>query len=128
MYCCGPGDDSPVPETVDDVHPDPAACESIREHVMSISPLLRASTVDKRQACFLPVASSGGGPIVGPADHIAKGLVIATGHTCWVRVDVSAFSHLFHILSFDRGSELRPSVAVFQLGEYRGRAKNILDG
>lgn len=88
VYCCGPGDDSPVPETVDDVPVDEEACESIREHVMSISPELRAGTVDRRQACFLPVASVGGGPIVGAADSIAKGLIIATGHTCWV-------SHIF---------------------------------
>ena len=86
VYCCGPGDDSPLPETVDDVRPDPAACESIREHVMSISPVLRAGTVDKRQACFLPVVrtSGGGGPIVGEAKSIAHGVIIATGHTCWV--------------------------------------------
>ncbi|TFK84370.1 FAD dependent oxidoreductase [Polyporus arcularius HHB13444] len=83
VYCCGPGDDSPVPETVDDVVVDQEACESIREHVMSISAELRAGTVDRRQACFLPVVSVGGGPIVGPADTIAKGLIIATGHTCW---------------------------------------------
>ncbi|RPD61785.1 FAD dependent oxidoreductase [Lentinus tigrinus ALCF2SS1-7] len=83
VYCCGPGDDSPVPDTVDDVRVDEDACESIREHVMSISAELRAGTVDARQACFLPVVSVGGGPIVGPADAIAKGLYIATGHTCW---------------------------------------------
>ena len=56
---------------------------------MSISAELRAGTVDRRQACFLPVASVGGGPIVGAADTIAKGLVIATGHTCWVRTLLS---------------------------------------
>ncbi|KAL7278495.1 hypothetical protein ACG7TL_007494 [Trametes sanguinea] len=83
VYCCGPGDDSPVPDTVDDVQVDPAACESIREHVASISRELAEGEVDKRQACYLPVVSAGGGPIVGEAGEIAKGLVIATGHTCW---------------------------------------------
>jgi len=83
VYCCGPGDNSAVPETVDDVLVDQEACESIREHVASISTELREGTVDKRQACFLPVVSSGGGPIVGEATSIAKGLIIATGHTCW---------------------------------------------
>lgn len=82
VYCCGPGDGAPVPETVDDVVVDPSACESIREHVASISEQLRAGVVERRQACFLPVAR-GGGPIVGEARSIAKGLVIATGHTCW---------------------------------------------
>ena len=84
VYCCGPGDDSPVPETVDGVEVDARACESIREHVASISTELREGTVDRRQACFLPVVSVGGGPIVGEADSVAKGLIIAAGHTCWV--------------------------------------------
>ena len=84
VYACGPGDNSRVPETVDEVEVDQAACESIREHVASISTELREGTVDKRQACFLPVVSAGGGPIVGEASKLAKGLVIATGHTCWV--------------------------------------------
>ncbi|GJE93434.1 FAD dependent oxidoreductase [Phanerochaete sordida] len=82
VYCCGPGDDAPVPATVDDVPVDAGACESIHEHVASISPQLAAGTVERRQACFLPVAR-GGGPIVGEARSVAKGLVIATGHTCW---------------------------------------------
>ncbi|KAI0641018.1 FAD dependent oxidoreductase [Trametes meyenii] len=83
VYCCGPGDDAPVPDTVDEVPVDEGACESIREHVASISRELREGTVKRRQACFLPVASAGGGPIVGEAGEIAKGLIIATGHTCW---------------------------------------------
>ncbi|OCH87486.1 FAD dependent oxidoreductase [Obba rivulosa] len=83
VYCCGPGDNSALPDTVDDVQVDQKACESIREHVASISLELREGTVDKRQACFLPVVSIGGGPIIGEATSVAKGLIIATGHTCW---------------------------------------------
>ncbi|TRM66895.1 FAD dependent oxidoreductase [Schizophyllum amplum] len=83
VYACGPGDDSALPATVDEVQVDEAACESVRKHVASISPALREGTVDKRQACFLPIVSAGGGPIVGEAAGIAKGLIIATGHTCW---------------------------------------------
>ncbi|KAI0655650.1 FAD dependent oxidoreductase [Cubamyces menziesii] len=83
VYCCGPGDDSAVPETVDDVQVDQAACESIRAHVASISRELREGEVERQQACFLPVVSVGGGPIVGEAKEIAEGLVVATGHTCW---------------------------------------------
>lgn len=83
VYCCGPGDNSAAPDTVDDVEVDQRACDSIREHVASISTQLRDGEVEKQQACFLPVVS-GGGPIVGEAKSLAKGLVIATGHTCWV--------------------------------------------
>ncbi|GAW10363.1 FAD dependent oxidoreductase [Lentinula edodes] len=83
VYACGPGDDSFLPKNVDDVTIDEAACESIWKHVCGISPELRAGTVNKRQACFLPIVETGGGPIVGAASNIAQGLIIATGHTCW---------------------------------------------
>ena len=103
VYCCGTGDEPPLPETVDDVAVDPAACEAIREHVMSISPELRAGTVEKRQACILPVVSTGGGPIVGAADGIAEGLIIATGHTCWVRTCLYSVSLLVLLFPSTRG-------------------------
>lgn len=83
VYCCGPGDSSALPDTVDEVEVDMAACESIWEHVAGISVQLREGEVEKRQACFLPTVVSGDGPIIGEASHIAKGLIIATGHTCW---------------------------------------------
>lgn len=86
VYACGPGDDSLLPENVDDVLVDQSACESIRHHVSSISQELREGTVEKRQACFLPIVSIGGGPIIGKLDQVAQGLFIATGHTCWVRL------------------------------------------
>jgi len=86
VYACGPGDDSRLPNNVDEVEVDQAACESIWKHVASISPELRKGRVDKRQACFLPVVTHGsaGGPIIGEAKTVASGLYIATGHTCWV--------------------------------------------
>jgi len=83
IYACGPGDDSSLPENVDDVEVDQAACQSIWEHVASISSEFREATLEKRQACFLPLVSTGRGPIIGEARMIAKGLYIATGHTCW---------------------------------------------
>lgn len=83
VYACGPGDDSPLPETVDDVEVNASACDTLVEHVFAISKELKQGTVDKRQACFLPTVDSGAGPIVGEAVAIAKGLYLATGHTCW---------------------------------------------
>jgi hypothetical protein len=84
VYACGPGDDSRLPATVDDVECDAKACESVRAQVAAISPELRDGEVTARQACFLPVVSTGGGPIIGEVPKVAKGLFIATGHTCWV--------------------------------------------
>ncbi|KAK2460754.1 hypothetical protein APHAL10511_007224 [Amanita phalloides] len=83
VYACGPGDDSPLPMSVDDVKVDALACENIHQHVASISAELRGGMVEKQQACFLPIVSFGPGPIIGEAVHIANGLFIATGHTCW---------------------------------------------
>ncbi|KAJ2919782.1 hypothetical protein MD484_g723, partial [Candolleomyces efflorescens] len=83
VYACGPGDGTPLPATVDEVTVDPQACEAIIQHVASISKELKNGTVDKRQACYLPTVITGGGPIVGEAEKIAKGLYLATGHTCW---------------------------------------------
>ncbi|KAJ7135454.1 FAD dependent oxidoreductase [Mycena crocata] len=83
VYACGPGDDSPLPENVDDVAVDSLSCENLSKNVSSISEELKAGTIEVRQACFLPVSSIGGGPIIGEAEKLAKGLFVATGHTCW---------------------------------------------
>ncbi|KAI0342465.1 FAD dependent oxidoreductase [Trametopsis cervina] len=84
VYCCGPGDDTALPDSVDEVKVDRAACDAIVEQVGSISRELRGGSVGVRQACFLPVVENGGGgPIVGEAGEVAKGLIVATGHTCW---------------------------------------------
>lgn len=84
VYACGPGDDSLLPGNVDDVVVDQEACDAIHQHVTSISQELRDGKVDKRQACFLPIVATGGGPIIGEASQLCKGLYIVTGHTCWV--------------------------------------------
>ena len=88
VYACGPGDNSPLPYLVDHVQVDDAACEVVFQHVASISPELRAGTVVKKQACFVPTVEKGGlgGPIIGPAPRMAKGYYIAAGHTCWVSI------------------------------------------
>lgn len=83
VYACGPGDNSLLPDNVDDVLVDQSACESIQQHVASISQELKDGTVTKQQACFLPVVSSGE-PVIGEATKFAKSLFVATGHTCWV--------------------------------------------
>ncbi|THV05708.1 FAD dependent oxidoreductase [Dendrothele bispora CBS 962.96] len=100
VYACGPGDDSDLPSTVDQVVVDENACESIRKHVSSISPQLRDGVVDKRQACFLPIVSSGGGPIVGAVSG-SRGLFVATGHTCWGICNAPGTGKVLSELVFD---------------------------
>lgn len=96
VYACGPGDNASLPENVDGVIPDESACDTIWQHVASISRELRDGTVEKQQACFLPVIAFSKkvpgrkvktlqGPVIGEARDFARGLFIATGHTCWVR-------------------------------------------
>lgn len=107
VYACGPGDDSILPDNVDDVEVDLAACQSITNHVGSISQELREGVVDKRQACFLPVVRTGGGPIIGEAENIAKGLYIATGHTCWGICNAPGTAKLIAELIMGRKGRLR---------------------
>ena len=87
VYVCGPGERSSLPHLVDHTEVDEAVCDEIFQQVATISPELRAGTVVKKQASFLPTIKKGKlrGPIVGPAPRMAKGYYIATGHTCWVR-------------------------------------------
>ena len=88
VYACGSGEKIPLPHFVDHIKVDEAECDAIFRHVASISPELRAGTVVKKEASFLPTAKKGklGGPIIGPAPRMAKGYYIATGHTYWVRI------------------------------------------
>ncbi|KAG6846461.1 hypothetical protein H0H93_013830, partial [Arthromyces matolae] len=55
IYACGPGDDSPLPNSVDDVTMDPHACQNIWEEVCSVSKVLRAGRIDRQQGiCNAP--------------------------------------------------------------------------
>ncbi|KAF8062344.1 FAD dependent oxidoreductase [Lyophyllum atratum] len=84
VYACGPGDDAPVPPSVDEVEVNREACEDIWKQVRGVSRVLRAGKVDQRQACYLPsVRGRRPGPIIGEARKVARGLIVAVGHTCW---------------------------------------------
>ncbi|KAI0319341.1 FAD dependent oxidoreductase [Amylostereum chailletii] len=85
IYVCGPGDTRvPLPQTVDEVDVDPHACEEIWEWVTKTGVVesWALEGIERRQACYLPVVEGEGGPIVGEVPGM-KGLVVATGHTCW---------------------------------------------
>lgn len=82
-YACGEGDHLvPLPKTTDDVETDLARCQDIIDYVSSISDELKDGEITARQACYLPnVEAASGGPLIGPTG--VKGLLLATGHTCW---------------------------------------------
>ena len=77
-YACGEGDKLvPLPKTTEDVRTDDSRCQDIIDYVSSISDELRDGEVTVRQACYLPL----GGPLIGQT--AVKGLLMASGHTCW---------------------------------------------
>ena len=84
VYACGEGDHMiPLPKASDLVEVDESRCQDIVDYVASISDELRDGEVTARQACYLPNvnASGSGGPLIGHT-HV-KGLILASGHTCW---------------------------------------------
>ncbi|KAI9672234.1 MAG: hypothetical protein M1831_002048 [Alyxoria varia] len=86
VYACGEGDTLvPLPDTTRDVETDMARCEDIVRYVGSVSEQLRGGEVTARQACYLPVSSGGsgwGGPWIGEVRG-CRGVVVASGHSCW---------------------------------------------
>ena len=87
VYACSPGDGEPLPVSTDSVKVDTSVCDALFDQCAAISEELRGGEVMARQACYLPNVNSGprGCPIVGEVED-TKGLVIAAGHTCWVRL------------------------------------------
>ncbi|KAJ9641939.1 hypothetical protein H2201_004475 [Coniosporium apollinis] len=83
IYACGEGDHLiPLPKSTDLVQVDESRCQDIVDYVSAISDELRDGEVTARQACYLPNVSRGSsGPIIGETS--VKGLLVATGHTCW---------------------------------------------
>ncbi|KAH7321864.1 FAD dependent oxidoreductase [Rhexocercosporidium sp. MPI-PUGE-AT-0058] len=82
VYACGEGDTLvPLPSASDLVVCDEDSCQDILDYVGSISTTLRQGEVLAKQACYLPSVAGGGGPLIGETG--IKGLLMATGHTCW---------------------------------------------
>ena len=69
------------------------------DYIGSISTTLRTGNVRTRQACYLPVVSGGGGPLIGETG--IKGLLMATGHTCWGIQNSCATGKLISEFVFD---------------------------
>ena len=82
LYACGEGDHLvPLPKSTADVKVDESRCQDIVDYCASFSDEMRDGEVMVRQACYLPLVETGGGPLVGPTK--TNGVWIATGHTCW---------------------------------------------
>ncbi|KAF7958025.1 hypothetical protein EAE96_003592 [Botrytis aclada] len=100
VYACGEGDERiPLPKSSNLVVCDESSCDDILDYVGSISDPLRNGKVLVRQACYLPLASSGGGPLIGHTG--IRGLFLAAGHTCWGIQNSCATGKLMSEFVFD---------------------------
>lgn len=101
VYACGEGDTLvPLPEFSDLVQVDEKRCQDIVDHVSSISDELLNGQVMARQACYLPnVTGAANGPLIGETG--VKGLLMATGHTCWGIQNAPATGKLMSEFVFD---------------------------
>lgn len=82
VYACGEGDELvALPPSSDLVEVARDRTQDIADQIASVSDQLRDGRVTARQACYLPVLSVPGGPLIGRTG--IAGLLLATGHTCW---------------------------------------------
>ena len=80
-YVCAISSNSPVPLDPADVAPDEGAIERLEAICSRLSPVLAASPVLARQACFRPVTRDGL-PLIGSVPGVS-GAYVATGHSVW---------------------------------------------
>jgi glycine/D-amino acid oxidase-like deaminating enzyme len=80
-YVCAISSESPVPLDPAAVAPDPGAIERLEAMCARLSPVLAASPILARQACFRPVTQDGL-PLIGRVPGLADAYV-ATGHSVW---------------------------------------------
>lgn len=101
-YACGPTDDSDLPLRASDVTISPSAIASLVAQTARLAPDYLDSTtttggggakVEREQACYLPVGS--GDPVLGRiegTEGTEKGIYVASGHSCWGIVRLTALS------------------------------------
>jgi glycine/D-amino acid oxidase-like deaminating enzyme len=80
-YVCAISSESPVPLDPAAVAPDDGAIERLEAMCARLSPVLAASPILARQACFRPVTRDGL-PLIGRLPGLANAYV-ATGHSVW---------------------------------------------
>lgn len=78
---------------------DESRCQDIIDYVGSISTTLRTGKVLAKQACYLPSVIGFRGPLIG--ETRIRGLLMATGHTCWGIQNSCATGKLISEFVFD---------------------------
>jgi glycine/D-amino acid oxidase-like deaminating enzyme len=81
VYVCGMADRQPLPESAEGVEVSDAGCAVLARAAGRVSAALAAAGIDRRQACYRPVADDGI-PLIGRVAGVA-GAYVATGHGPW---------------------------------------------
>ncbi|GAA5977487.1 hypothetical protein JCM11641_000979 [Rhodosporidiobolus odoratus] len=92
-YCCGPTDSSPLPTHASQVTTSPTSISQLLHQTAQLAPRYLdtenkeeggkyKATVEREQACFLPVES--GDPVIGRVEgEGGRGVWVGSGHSCW---------------------------------------------
>ncbi|BGP21071.1 hypothetical protein JCM10213_007589 [Rhodosporidiobolus nylandii] len=88
-YACGPTDNTDLPLLASDVSVSPSAITSLLSQTAQLAPDYLSTengeysaTVERRQACYLPVGS--GDPVIGCIEGGGeRGVWVGSGHSCW---------------------------------------------
>jgi glycine/D-amino acid oxidase-like deaminating enzyme len=81
VYVCGMADRQPLPESAEGVEVSDAGCATLARAAGRVSAALAAAPIERRQACYRPIADDGI-PLIGRVPG-AAGAFVATGHGPW---------------------------------------------
>ena len=81
VYVCGMADRQPLPESAEGVEVSEAGCATLARAAGRVSAVLAAAPIERRQACYRPMADDGI-PLIGRVPR-AAGAYVATGHGPW---------------------------------------------
>ena len=81
VYVCGMADRQPLPESAEAVEVSDAGCATLARAAGRVSAALAAAPIERRQACYRPIAEDGI-PLIGRVPG-AAGAYVATGHGPW---------------------------------------------
>jgi glycine/D-amino acid oxidase-like deaminating enzyme len=81
VYVCGMADRQPLPESAEGVEVSDEGCAVLARAAGCASSVLAAAPIERRQACYRPIAEDGI-PLIGRVPGVA-GAYLATGHGPW---------------------------------------------
>jgi glycine/D-amino acid oxidase-like deaminating enzyme len=80
--CSGDPDHVALPEDPSAIQPSEEVCNRLLKIASHVSSHFKDAELNRKQACFLPIAPGDGLPLIGRIPYV-QGLYIGTGHSCW---------------------------------------------